>query len=109
MLTHTCAHFLQLERALRALDGPVSGFDALSGTCHMCACACKHTLTHTHRMHIHGIHVCVSAQVERALRVLDGAVAVFDAVSGVEPQSETVWRQADKYKVRAMAPWGALM
>lgn len=38
-------------------------------------------------------------QVERALRVLDGAVAVFDAVGGVEPQSETVWRQADKYKV----------
>ena len=37
--------------------------------------------------------------MERALRVLDGAVAVFDAVSGVEPQSETVWRQADKYKV----------
>lgn len=37
--------------------------------------------------------------MERALRVLDGAVAVFDAVGGVEPQSETVWRQADKYKV----------
>ena len=42
---------------------------------------------------------CLFLQVERALRVLDGAVAVFDAVSGVEPQSETVWRQADKYKV----------
>ena len=37
--------------------------------------------------------------MERALRVLDGAVAVFDSVAGVEPQSETVWRQADKYGV----------
>ena len=48
-------------------------------------------------------HVDFTAEVERSLRVLDGAIAVFDAVAGVEPQSETVWRQADKYRVPRIA------
>ena len=48
-------------------------------------------------------HVDFTAEVERSLRVLDGAICCFDAVAGVEPQSETVWRQADRYRVPRIA------
>src|SRR5262245_40887346 len=48
-------------------------------------------------------HVDFTVEVERSLRVLDGSIALFDSVAGVEPQSETVWRQADKYRVPRIA------
>src|SRR5512137_1922676 len=48
-------------------------------------------------------HVDFTAEVERSLRVLDGAIVIFDAVSGVEAQSETVWHQADRYRIPRLA------
>jgi elongation factor G len=62
-------------------------------------------LWHDHRINIIDTpgHVDFTIEVERSLRVLDGAIAIFDSVGGVEPQSETVWRQADKYHVPRIA------